>query len=111
MFLAKSQEEIFLADQDPKQAQSCGLPESIWAAIRVVKAASRATAQGPPERGSIANRTEHRSSTDGSKEAKSLGEGSPRAAMDFSVPVGSRNLLTAAITKTIASKKPAHAPN
>lgn len=111
MFLSKSQEEIFLADQDPKQAQSCGLPESIWAAIRVVKAASRATAQGPPERGSIANRTEHRSSTDGSKEAKSLGEGSPRAAMDFSVPVGSRNLLTAAITKTIARKKPAHAPN
>lgn len=111
MFLTKSQEEIFLADQDPKQAQSCGLPESIWAAIRVVKAASRATAQGPPERGSIANRTEHRSSTDGSKEAKSLGEGSPRAAMDFSVPVGSRNLLTAAITKTIARKKPAHAPN
>ena len=111
MFLAKSQEEIFLADQDPKQAQSCGLPESIWAAIRVVKAASRATAQGPPERGSIANRTEHRSSTDGSKEAKSLGEGSPKAAMDFSVPVGLRNLLTAAITKTIASKKPAHAPN
>ena len=111
MFLTKSQEEIFLADQDPKQAQSCGLPESIWAAIRVVKAASRATAQGPPERGSIANRTEHRSSTDGSKEAKSLGEGSPKAAMDFSVPVGSRNLLTAAMTKTIANKKPAHAPN
>ena len=111
MFLSKSQEEIFLADQDPKQAQSCGLPESIWAAIRVVKATNRATAQGPPERGSIANRTEHRSSTDGSKEAKSLGEGSPRAAMDFSVPVGSRNLLTAAITKTIARKKPAHAPN
>ena len=111
MFLTKSQEEIFFADQDPKQAQSCGLPENIWAAIRVVKAASRATAQGPPERGSIAKRTAQRSSTDGSREAKSLGEGSPKAAMVFSVPVGSRNLLTAAITKTIASKKPAHAPN
>ena len=79
--------------------------------MRVVNATSKATAQGPPERGSIAKRTEHRSSTDGSREAKSLGEGSPKDAMDFSVPVGSRNLLTAAITKTIASKKPAHAPN
>ena len=79
--------------------------------MRVVNAASYATAQGPPQRGSIAKRTEHRSSTDGSREAKSLGEGSPKDAMDFSVPVGSRNLLTAAITKTIASKKPAHAPN
>ena len=87
------------------------MPESIWAAMRVVNAASRATAQGPPERGSIAKRTEHRSSTDGSREAKSLGEGSPKDAMDFSVPVGSRNLLTAAITKTIASKKPSDAPN
>ena len=79
--------------------------------MRVVNATSKATAQGPPERGSIAKRTEHRSSIDGSREAKSLGEGSPKDAMDFSVPVGSRNLLTAAITKTIASKKPAHAPN
>ena len=79
--------------------------------MRVVNATSKATAQGPPERGSIAKRTEHRSSTDGSREAKSLGEGSPKDAMDFSVPAGSRNLLTAAITKTIASKKPAHAPN
>ena len=41
--------------------------------MRVVNAASKATAQGPPERGSIAKRTEHRSSTDGSKEAKRLG--------------------------------------
>ena len=79
--------------------------------MRVVNAASKATAQGPPERGSSAKRTEHRSSTDGSRVAKSLAEGSPKDAMDFSVPVGSRNLLTAAITKTIASKKPAHAPN
>ena len=79
--------------------------------MRVVNATSKATAQGPQERGSIANRREHRSSTDGSREAKNLGKGSPKAAMDFSVPVGSRNLLTAAKTKTIASKKPAHAPN
>jgi len=87
------------------------LPESIWAAIRVVKATSRATAQGPPERGSIASRTEQRSSTVGSREARTLGNGSPKAAIDFSVPVGLRNLLIAAKTKTIASKKPAHAPN
>jgi len=77
----------------------------------VVKATNRATAQGPPERGSIANRTEQRSSTVGSKEAKNLGKGSPREAIDFSVAVGSRNLLTAAKTKTIASRKPAQAPN
>ena len=76
-----------------------------------MKATSRATAQGPPERGSIANRTEQRSSTVGSREANIFGKGSPKDEIDFSVPVGSRNLLTAAKIKTVANKRPAHAPN
>ena len=76
-----------------------------------MKATSKATAQGPPERGSIANKTAHRSSTVGNNEDRSLGKGSPKVATEFSVPLGSLNLLIAANTKTIASKKPAQAPN
>ena len=75
-----------------------------------MKAASKATAQGPPVRGSTAKRTAHISSTVGSKEDSNFGKGRPKDEIEFSVPTGSLNLLIAAITKMTANKQPAQAP-
>ena len=87
----------------PKQPHDSRCPASRRPAMRVLNATRRATAQGPPVRGSTTRRAAVASSVPGTATASRPALGRPKSDMDLRVAAGSRNFATAATTKMTAS--------